>query len=109
MNFKQVFLKYCNAALPHCHALFRYRGKNASVGFVITLPLIMLSYFVVIQVWPSLYSQSNIDIGMRGGILLMDVREVSVAPRIPPKFGSAERLAMDSLEKWALDDSVNAP
>ena len=109
MNFKKVALNYWNAGRPRCHALLKCRTETASFEFVIALPLIMLSSFVVIQVWPSLYSQSNIDNGMRGGILQMDVREVSVVPQIPPKFGSAERLAMDSLEKWSLDNSVNAP
>ena len=109
MNFKKVSLNYWNAGRPRCHALLKCRTETASFGFVFALPLIILSCLAFVQVWPSLYSQSNIDNGMRGGILQMDVREVSVAPQIPPKLGAAERLAMDFLETWTLDNSVIAP
>lgn len=106
MNFKNVFLKNLSAARPYRRALLACRAEKASVGFVITLPLFLLSFFVIVQVWPSLDSQSIIENGTRWTVRQMDVRGVSVAPRIQPRFGSAERLAMDSLGKWTLDNSV---
>ena len=105
MNFKKVSLNYWNAGRQRFHALLERRTETASFGFVIALPLIILSCFAFVQVWPSHDSQSSIDNGMSGAVRQLEARVLSVASSISPNFNSAERLAMDSLEKWTLDNS----